>query len=73
MFKLLTLFALAYFIYRSLRNLVDASLGQGKRQQKFDRNDGIRREREDAARPVDRPQPQTEEQENIEDARWKDL
>ena len=70
------LLVLAYFIYRSVRNLIDASLGPGQQRQKFQRRSRHMAESErppqrEMAVPRDRSDAQTEA--DIEDAKWTDL
>jgi hypothetical protein len=75
-FKMLSLLIIAYFIYRSLRNLINASLGGGQQQQNFQRRSRPMPERE---RPqqresvVPRERSDVRSDADIEDAKWKDL
>ncbi|GMQ82306.1 MAG: hypothetical protein BMS9Abin05_1753 [Rhodothermia bacterium] len=76
LFKWTLLLVLAYFIYRSLRNLIDASLRGGQPQQKFQKRSRPMAERErpperEMAVPRERSGAQTDA--DIEDAKWTDL
>jgi len=75
MFKWLFLLALAYYIYRTLRNLVDASLRGTPDRQQFQRhhqraNERVRSPRqEQSAKTSSRD----ERRSDVEDAKWTDV
>ncbi len=76
LFKWFLLLIIAYFIYRSLGNLINASLGRGQQTQEFQRRSRPMAERErppqrEMAVPHERSDAQTEA--DIEDAKWTDL
>ena len=75
MYKWFFLFVLAYFIYRTLRNLIDASLGGAQEKQQFQRhrqraNVRERSPRQEQSAEASHPD---EPRSDVEDAKWTDL
>ena len=75
MYKWFFLFVLAYFIYRTLRNLIYASLGGAPDRQRFQRH----RQRANVRDRSPRQEQSTEaahrdeSRSDVEDAKWTDL
>ncbi len=75
MYKWFFLFVLAYFIYRTLRNLIDASLGGAPNRQQFQRHrqrENVRDRsprQEQSAEASHRDEPHSD----VDDAKWTDL
>jgi len=72
--KFIFLLVIALLIYRSVRNLIQVSLGREEQRNRFEQRFS------GAQRPPDRTEPRAPEHrsraaqnEDIEDARWRDL
>lgn len=75
MYKWFFLFVLAYFVYRTLRNLIDASLGRAPNRQQFQRHRQRVNVRDHSPRQEQSAEAshQDESRADVEDAKWTDL
>jgi len=74
--KFLFLLILAYFIYRTVQNLIHASLGNEAERRRFERRSNSDDRAQEVRTTSRAPDPRVSHRpspEDIEDARWRDL
>jgi hypothetical protein len=74
--KFLFLLILAYFVYRTVQNLITASLGNEAERRRFQRRSNPGNRAQDIRTTGHAPDPRVSHRpppEDIEDARWRDL